>query len=178
MNENWCLLGIRPNPVYISRLGLELRLWWLFNQLSYTHIVVLCNMSRTENVICSVQRALMLLLMCNEYEGFRWTGAFVLSRALALVMRLLVQMGVTGAEGWQSCRYTEWVCACVPVWWGGLHACLGWLAWGADQQATGQRLTPDYITNLPQASVLCQYTQHWDLDCSIHPSWHTHTNTH
>ncbi len=36
---------------------------------SATHIVMLCNLSRTENMICSVQRALMLLLMCNDYEG-------------------------------------------------------------------------------------------------------------
>lgn len=30
---------------------------------------------------------------------------------------------------------------------------------GLISKATGQRLTPDYITNPPQAAVLCQYRQ-------------------
>lgn len=34
-----------------------------------THVVVLCNLSWVENVIYSVRQALMLFLMCNEYEG-------------------------------------------------------------------------------------------------------------
>lgn len=80
---------------------------------SATHIVMLCNLSWAENVIYSVQRALMLLLMCNEYEGSGELELLFSFGALALVMRLLVQMGVGGAERWQSCRYVECVCVCL-----------------------------------------------------------------
>lgn len=74
---------------------------------------MLCNLSWAENVIYSVQRALMLLLMCNEYEGSGELELLFSFGALALVMRLLVQMGVGGAERWQSCRYVECVCVCL-----------------------------------------------------------------
>lgn len=99
------------------------------------------------------------------------------SLSLALVMRLAVQLGVRGAEGWQSCRYME----CVWVFFrgGGVHACVCHACpRGADRQAAGQRLTPDYITNLSQATVRCQCMQHRDLDYGIKPLWHTKPNTH
>lgn len=57
--------GVSPT-IYISVLGPEL--WWLFKP-AQLHTVMLCNVSRAENVIFSIQRALMLLLMCNEFEG-------------------------------------------------------------------------------------------------------------
>ena len=62
----------------------------------------------------------MLFLMCNEYEGSGEPGLLFSLGALTLVMRLLVQMGVGEAEGWQSCRYMECVFgvgvgfACMP----------------------------------------------------------------
>lgn len=88
-------------------LALELRLWWPFNQLKYTHRHVMQPEPGRECDFLSVQRAVMLLLMCNENVGFRWTEALVPSRALAFVMRLLVLMGVGGAGGWQSYRYMD-----------------------------------------------------------------------
>lgn len=63
---------------------------------SATHIVMLCNLSRAENVIFGVQRAVMPLLMCSECEGSGELQLLFSLRALALVMRLLVQMGVVG----------------------------------------------------------------------------------
>lgn len=55
---------------------------------------------------------------------------------------------------------------------------------GLISKATGQRLTPDYITNPPQAAVLCQYMQqHPEAACTIpapdggsqHPGMHLRT---
>lgn len=71
-----------------------------------------------------------------------------------LVMRLSVLMGALGgrggAEQWR--RYGSM--ASVRVFGaGGFHAWLPRLPRGADQRATRQRLTHDYITKLPKAAV-------------------------
>lgn len=50
---------------YIQQLGLELRLWWLFNQLWHTHSHVMQPELGRECDFLSVQRAVILLLMCN-----------------------------------------------------------------------------------------------------------------
>lgn len=71
-------------------------------------------------------------------------------------MRLLVPMGGgRGSKTADVCRVRTRVYGLRFT----VHACPASLPFGADPQATGQRLTRDYITNLPQAAVLGQYSQ-------------------